>query len=54
MIVTGVSLTKIAKALNLSIKTVSTHKSRIMQRMQMTSLSELIQYAIFADILPKD
>lgn len=52
MIVSGISLTEIATTLHLSIKTVSTHKSRILQRMQMTNLSELIQYAIFAGILP--
>jgi DNA-binding NarL/FixJ family response regulator len=45
-IVTGVRLTDIADELNLSIKTVSTHKSRILQKMHMTSDTDLVRYAI--------
>lgn len=45
-IVAGVRLTDIAKELNLSIKTVSTHKSRIMQKMNIASEAELVLYAI--------
>jgi DNA-binding NarL/FixJ family response regulator len=35
-----------ANNLHLSVKTVSTHKTRIMQKMGMTSLSEMVQYAV--------
>lgn len=45
-IVAGVRLTDIASELNLSIKTVSTHKSRIMKKMNIASEAELVLYAI--------
>ncbi|MCF8179717.1 MAG: response regulator transcription factor [Sulfuritalea sp.] len=45
-IVAGIRLTDIAAELNLSIKTVSTHKSRILQKMQMTTDTDLVRYAI--------
>lgn len=46
MIVSGVAIGRIADDLSLSVKTVSTHKTRILQKMQMTSSAELIHYAI--------
>ncbi len=46
MLVAGKSVTDIAERLNLSVKTVSTHKARIMQKMNMTNPAELIRYAI--------
>jgi DNA-binding NarL/FixJ family response regulator len=46
MLVAGKSITDIAERLNLSVKTVSTHKARIMQKMNMTNPAELIRYAI--------
>jgi two-component system, NarL family, invasion response regulator UvrY len=45
-LVSGVRLTDIANELNLSIKTVSTHKSRLMQKMNLASDAELVRYAI--------
>jgi two-component system invasion response regulator UvrY len=45
-IVAGVRLTAIADEFNLSIKTVSTHKSRILQKMHMSSDTDLVRYAI--------
>ena len=45
-IVAGMRLTDIADELNLSVKTVSTHKSRILQKMNMTSDAELVRYSI--------
>jgi DNA-binding NarL/FixJ family response regulator len=45
-IVAGVRLTDIADEFNLSIKTVSTHKSRILQKMHMSSDTDLVRYAI--------
>jgi DNA-binding NarL/FixJ family response regulator len=46
MIVGGSSISDIAERLTLSVKTVSTHKTRILQKMQMQSQTELIHYAI--------
>ena len=46
MIVSGTLVGEIAEELSLSIKTVSTHKTRILQKMKMNSNSELIHYAI--------
>ena len=46
LLVGGKSITDIADRLNLSVKTVSTHKTHIMQKMNMTHHSELIRYAI--------
>ncbi len=46
MLVRGVSVTVIADTLNLSVKTVSTHKSNVMQKMGMANQSELILYAV--------
>jgi DNA-binding NarL/FixJ family response regulator len=46
MLVIGKSITEIAAALHLSVKTVSTHKTRILQKMALKSLAELVQYAV--------
>lgn len=46
MIVLGVPIGVIAGELSLSVKTVSTHKTRILQKMRMASSAELIHYAI--------
>ncbi|MDO8812984.1 MAG: response regulator transcription factor [Gallionella sp.] len=46
MIVSGIPIGGIADDLSLSVKTVSTHKTRILQKMRMTSSAELIHYAI--------
>ena len=42
----GKGVTDIAAQLNLSVKTVSTHKARIMQKMNISNPAELIRYAI--------
>jgi DNA-binding NarL/FixJ family response regulator len=46
MLATGVSVTDIAAQLKLSVKTVSTHKANLMQKMGLQNSSELIRYAI--------
>ena len=46
LIAIGVSVTDIAARLNLSAKTISTHKSNLMQKMGLTNQSELIRYAL--------
>ena len=45
-IVSGKSVSQIANELALSVKTVSTHKTRIMEKMGLSNQTELIQYAI--------
>jgi len=45
-LVSGKAVSDIAAQLNLSVKTVSTHKARIMQKMNMNNPAELIRYAI--------
>jgi len=46
LLVAGKSVTDIAEQLNLSVKTVSTHKARLLEKMHMTSPAELVRYAI--------
>ena len=46
LLASGEAVSKIAEALSLSVKTVSTHKARIMQKMNMSNPAELIRYAI--------
>lgn len=46
MIVAGRGISEIARQLSLSVKTVSTHKTRIMQKMGAASPADLIRYAI--------
>jgi two-component system, NarL family, invasion response regulator UvrY len=46
MLVCGRSVTAIAGALYLSIKTISTHKARAMAKLRCKSLSDLFQYSI--------
>ncbi|HVO11275.1 MAG TPA: response regulator transcription factor [Vicinamibacteria bacterium] len=51
-IVTGRPLTDIAAELDLSVKTVSTHRTRLLEKMGMRSNAELVQYAVHHDLLP--
>jgi DNA-binding NarL/FixJ family response regulator len=46
LIVSGKSITDIAEKLNLSVKTVSTHKTRLMEKMGIDNQAELVRYAI--------
>lgn len=46
MIATGKSLTEIGKDLSLSVKTISTHRTRILEKMKMKKNAELIHYSI--------
>jgi DNA-binding NarL/FixJ family response regulator len=46
LLVAGKSITDIAKQLCLSVKTVSTHKARILQKMRLNSIADLTRYAI--------
>jgi DNA-binding NarL/FixJ family response regulator len=46
LLVADVSMTDIATRLNLSVKTVSTHKTNLMQKMGLQNQNELIRYAL--------
>jgi len=46
MVATGVPLTEIADRLHVSVKTISTYRTRIMEKMQMKSNAELTRYAV--------
>lgn len=46
MLVAGVSLTEIGSELSLSVKTISTHKTHILHKMNLANTAELIRYAI--------
>jgi DNA-binding NarL/FixJ family response regulator len=46
MIVAGRSITDIANELKLSVKTISTHKARILEKMRFSSQAELVRYAV--------
>jgi len=46
MIASGVPLTEIAGQLHVSVKTVSTYRTRIMEKMQMKSNAEVTRYAM--------
>ncbi len=50
-IVRGVSLTAIADEFSLSVKTVSTHKSHILAKLDMSSQVDLVRYAIEHNLL---
>ena len=45
LLVNGKSIADVAHELNLSVKTVSTHKMRVMQKMEFDSFSKMVQYA---------
>lgn len=46
LLAAGGGITEMAQGLNLSVKTVSTYKTRILQKMQMSNPTELIRYAL--------
>jgi DNA-binding NarL/FixJ family response regulator len=51
MIAAGVSLTEIADRLYVSVKTVSTYRTRIMEKMKMKNNAELIRYAMTSNMI---
>ena len=46
LLAAGVSVTDIGHRLNLSVKTISTHKSNLMHKMELQSTAELVRYAM--------
>ena len=51
MIVNGKSLTKIGEDLGLSVKTIGTHRTHILEKMKMENNAQLIQYAILNKVI---
>jgi len=51
-LVAGESVSEIAERLNLSVKTVSTHKTHILEKMCCENIAELVRYAIQHGLLP--
>jgi DNA-binding NarL/FixJ family response regulator len=52
MIGTGRTVTEVAEALTLSVKTVSTYRTRVLEKLGLKSTAELIRYAIDHDLSP--
>jgi DNA-binding NarL/FixJ family response regulator len=53
-IVAGQRITEIADALHLSVKTVSTHKSRIQEKLQLPTMAALIRYGMEQGLASED
>ena len=51
LLVNGKTATEIGTLLHLSTKTISSHKSRILQKMNSSSLADLVRYAVTHDLL---
>ncbi len=54
LLVQGLGPGDIATELSLSVKTISTHKTRILQKMGMGNLSELVRYAVSHHLIDAD
>ncbi len=53
-LVSGQTVSDIAMQLNLSVKTVSTHKARLLEKMGMTNHTELVRYALAHRLIDPD
>lgn len=51
LLISGKSVNEIATQLVISNKTVSTHKARLMEKMQLSSMADLMRYAMEHDLL---
>jgi DNA-binding NarL/FixJ family response regulator len=51
MLAAGTSVSEIAEKLHLSVKTISTHKTRILQKIEANSLADLVKYAMAKKLL---
>lgn len=54
MLAQGQGLTEIAAEFSLSVKTISTHKSRILQKMNLNNMADLIRYALTHKLVEQD
>jgi DNA-binding NarL/FixJ family response regulator len=52
LLTSGMSITEIARNLCISVKTISTHRTRILKKMQMKTNAEMIQYALRNGLVP--
>jgi DNA-binding CsgD family transcriptional regulator len=50
----GKSPTEIAAALSLSVKTISTYRARMLEKLALNSSAEIIQYAIQNHLVPPE
>ena len=53
MIALGKSVSAIAEELHLSVKTISTYRARILEKMDLRNNAELMRYAIEENLVPK-
>ena len=51
MLASGKTVSQVARELSLSVKTVSTHRTRILKKMGMTTNAELTHYAVRARLV---
>jgi DNA-binding NarL/FixJ family response regulator len=51
LLAAGASPTDIAQRMHLSVKTVSTHKTHIFEKLNLGSLAELVRYALAHGLL---
>lgn len=51
MLAAGDGVSEIANNLNISVKTVSTHKANLMQKMDMTNTASLVRYALKHELI---
>ena len=51
MIASGVPLTEIGDRLHVSVKTISSYRARIMEKMKMKSNAELTRYALMHNLI---
>lgn len=54
LLVTGTPVSEIAEQLHLSVKTISTHKARLLQKMGLSNQTELVRYAINHKLISED
>jgi two-component system, NarL family, invasion response regulator UvrY len=54
LIANGMGLTEIGQQLNLSVKTVSTHKTNLLEKLNLTNSAELVRYALEHDLLERN
>jgi DNA-binding NarL/FixJ family response regulator len=53
LLVAGKKVSEIGTLLDLSVKTVSTHKARVFEKLPCRNLSELVKHAITNDLIPR-
>ena len=54
LIASGLSTSDIAARLNLSVKTISTHKARIKEKTKLGNTSEIVRYALKHNLITNE